>query len=165
MLRNVKVPKIDIKSVLNPPRTNNQLVCNIELKAFMPDHLDLIAHFTKHQANVTGIPTSEIIHLISKTKKFSVTKGPFVHAKSKQIFEQKTHKRLIQMFDAHPETIDKFVGYLNGSLPCGIDMKVTKFQFEELGYKHELLDDKLPKGHLQIVESEMKKYLKKFAKK
>jgi ribosomal protein S10 len=82
----------------------------------MPDHVDFVAYFAQYAAHARDIPTSEkVIHLPTQTKKWHVTKGPFVHDKSKEIFEQKKYKRLVQAFDADPEVVRDWVSVFSFS--------------------------------------------------
>ncbi|MEI7578698.1 MAG: 30S ribosomal protein S10 [bacterium] len=54
----------------------------------------------------TGAKTLGPIPLPTKTRKYTVHKGPHVDAKSKEHFELKTHKRLIEIVEPTSKTID-----------------------------------------------------------
>ncbi|KAJ1554965.1 mitochondrial 37S ribosomal protein rsm10 [Cladochytrium tenue] len=98
----------------------------------MPDHAEFVSYFARYAAHVRRIPTSErIIHLATKTEKWHVTRGPFVHDKTKDVFERKTYRRLIQLFNADDAVVDDWVSYVNSNLPAGIDMKVERFEWVE----------------------------------
>jgi ribosomal protein S10 len=134
----------------------------------MSDHLDFVAYFSKRQANVIGIPTSQVIHLDPQVKKWHVNKGPFVHAKSKEVFEKVIHRRLIQAFDSHPDTVNGWIKYVNQSLPAGIDLIATRFEFKNFGFEKDLIAPTPPESNntqLDGIEVEMNAYLKKFGEK
>ena len=142
------VPSIPIPACAPLPSIP-RLVANIELRSYMPDHIDFVAYFIRHAAHRRLIPTSSfqfpqstasstnsssspsysiitylpesldsstvsllrgpIISLPTETEKWHVTKGPFVHDKSKEIFERKTFKRMLQAFDADRAVIEDWV--------------------------------------------------------
>ena len=54
-------------------------------------------------------------------KKFSVNRSTFVHKTSAEQYEIRTHKRLIDIVDISPKTIDAF---MNLNLPSGVDVEV-----------------------------------------
>ncbi|KAI8852501.1 ribosomal protein S10 domain-containing protein [Chytridium lagenaria] len=115
------------------PSPKSRLVANIEVQGFMPDHLDFVGYFVRYSAHARSLATSPaVIHMPTKTLKWHVTRGPFVHDKSKEIFEQKTYRRLVQIFDAPPETVQAFVNYVNGQLPAGVDLVVERFDWAKV---------------------------------
>ncbi|KAJ3416189.1 mitochondrial 37S ribosomal protein rsm10 [Chytridiales sp. JEL 0842] len=141
-IRTIPIPK--------PRTTPPRLVANLEFSAFMPDHIDFVAYFATHAAHKRDIPTSEkVIHMPTEVKKWHVTKGPFVHDKSKEIFEMKTFKRLVQAFDADAKVVEDWVSYVNSSLPAGVELKVQKFEWETLS-------PQLKSNLLNSVQSEEK---------
>lgn len=69
--------------------------------------------------------THSIVHgpipLPTRVERYTVISGPFVNKKSRQQFEIRTHKRLIDIKDASAKTIEA----LNKlSLPAGVDIKI-----------------------------------------
>ncbi|KAL2920086.1 28S ribosomal protein S10, mitochondrial [Polyrhizophydium stewartii] len=158
---------LDVPPIAEPKRTHNQLVCNLELSGFMPDHLDFVAYFARHAAKALKMPTSDTIHLKTAINRWFTNKGPFVHAKTKEIFERKTYHRLIQAFDASPETITAWVKYVNESLPPGVDLKVERFEWEPLGFGKALPEPKIEgqKTHVEEVRERAAQYLAQFTKK
>ncbi|KAJ3013508.1 UNVERIFIED_CONTAM: mitochondrial 37S ribosomal protein rsm10, partial [Siphonaria sp. JEL0065] len=108
-----------------PP--TSPLSANLELESFMPDHADFVAYYARHAALKRNIAVQKVIHLATQTKKWHVTKGPFVHDKSKEVFEQKTFRRLIQVFGASDEVVRDWYTHVNKNLPPGINMKIQTF--------------------------------------
>ncbi|KAJ3023429.1 UNVERIFIED_CONTAM: mitochondrial 37S ribosomal protein rsm10 [Siphonaria sp. JEL0065] len=103
------------------------LSANLELESFMPDHVDFVAYYARHAALKRNIAAQKVIHLATQTKKWHVTKGPFVHDKSKEVFEQKTFRRLIQVFGTNEEVVREWYTHVNKNLPPGINMKIHTF--------------------------------------
>jgi small subunit ribosomal protein S10 len=69
-------------------------------------------------ANVSGpIPLPTTIN------KFTVLRSPFVHKKSREQFEMRTHKRLIDILDPTPEVMDALMKL---ELPAGIDVEIKQ---------------------------------------
>ena len=93
----------------------------IRLKAF--DHMvldqaaaDIVRTVTKSGAKVTGP-----IPLPTKLQRWTVLKSPHVDKKSREQFELKTHKRLIDITDSRPQTIDALTKL---DLPSGVDVEI-----------------------------------------
>lgn len=67
-------------------------------------------------ANVTGpVPLPTEIH------KVTVNRSTFVHKKSRDQFEMRVHKRLIDILNSTPKTIDLM---MNLDLPTGVDVEI-----------------------------------------
>ncbi len=61
------------------------------------------------------------IPLPTRVERYTVLSGPFVNKKSRQQYEIRTHKRLIDIVQATAKTIEE----LNKlSLPAGVDIKI-----------------------------------------
>ncbi|KAI9349426.1 ribosomal protein S10p/S20e-domain-containing protein, partial [Zopfochytrium polystomum] len=109
------------------------LAANLELEGFMPDHLNFVGYFAQRAAHLRKIATSErVIHLPTRTERWHVTRGPFVHDKTKDVFERKTYKRLIQAFNADKAAIDDWISYVNANLPAGVNLCVERFEWIQL---------------------------------
>lgn len=61
------------------------------------------------------------VPLPTEIKKYTVNKSTFVHKKSRDQFEMKIHKRLVDVINPRPEIIEA-LGNLN--LPAGIDVEI-----------------------------------------
>ncbi|KAJ3216465.1 mitochondrial 37S ribosomal protein rsm10 [Dinochytrium kinnereticum] len=135
---------IEIPVLPAPTSQKTKLVANIELQGFMPDHLDFVGYFVRYSAHARNLATSDaVIHMPTKTLKWHVTRGPFVHDKSKEIFEQKTYRRLVQLFDAGPEKVQDFVTYVNSQLPSGIDLVVERFDWSGVNGLRDALESQV----------------------
>ncbi len=61
------------------------------------------------------------VPLPTETKKFSVNRSTFVHKKSAEQYEMRTHKRLIDILNPTPKAIDAL---MNLNLPSGVDVEI-----------------------------------------
>jgi small subunit ribosomal protein S10 len=71
---------------------------------------------TKSGAQVTGP-----IPLPTKLQRWTVLKSPHVDKKSREQFELKTHKRLIDITDSRAQTVDALTKL---DLPSGVDVEI-----------------------------------------
>ncbi|KAJ3086151.1 mitochondrial 37S ribosomal protein rsm10 [Quaeritorhiza haematococci] len=128
---------LEIPAIPEPPRPHNILVGKLELRGYMPDHLDFVAYFARYSAHQLGISCDPPIHLPDDLERWNVIKGPFIHAKTKEVFERQTHRRLLQVFDADPKVVSQWVSYVNRKLPAGVEMHVDQYVWEnaEIGKK------------------------------
>ena len=73
-------------------------------------------------AKRSGARVSGPIPLPTRIEKVSVNKSPFVDKKSMDQFEQRTHKRLIDIVEPTAQTVDE-LKKLN--LPAGVDITIN----------------------------------------
>lgn len=93
----------------------------IRLKAYDHKVIDKASKQIIDTALRTGANLAGPIPLPTKIKKFTVIKSPHVYKKSREQFEMRTHKRLIDVYDPTPRTIDSL---MNLSLPAGCDVEI-----------------------------------------
>jgi len=72
----------------------------------------------------TGSRVAGPIPLPTRRERFTMTRSPHVDKKSQETFEQRTHKRLIDILSPTPNTIDE-LKKLN--LPAGVDINIRIF--------------------------------------
>ena len=73
-------------------------------------------------AKRSGARVSGPIPLPTRIEKLSVNKSPFVDKKSMDQFEQRTHKRMIDIVEPTAQTVDE-LKKLN--LPAGVDITIN----------------------------------------
>ena len=78
----------------------------IRLKAFDYRVLDASTQEIVNTAKRTGASVRGPIPLPNKIEKFTVLRGPHVDKKSRDQFEIRTHKRLLDIVDPTPQTVD-----------------------------------------------------------
>lgn len=112
--------------------TTRELVCELHLRAFERDDLDFFADFAQRAAFYLKMPISGSIPLPTRRERWTVIRGPFVHAKSKQNFERRTHKRLLKVYDANPEVVEVWLATLRKHAMPGLGLKANLYTFEEV---------------------------------
>ena len=60
-------------------------------------------------------------------------RGNFVHKKSQENFERITMRRLIQIHDGHPETVQIWLAFIRKHAYYGVGMKANVWEHEKLG--------------------------------
>lgn len=116
------------------------VVCNLQFRAYIPQILDFYVDFAQRAAYHLGMPCSGKVMLPTQTTRWTVNKASFVHAKRKENFERKTHKRLLQIKDADLSSVRRWLWYLKMNAPSGVGMRATTFEFDEIGVGNRLLD-------------------------
>ena len=61
------------------------------------------------------------IPLPTRIERFTVNRSPHVDKKSREHFEMRTHKRLIDILQASPKTMDAL---MHLDLPAGVDIEL-----------------------------------------
>ena len=84
----------------------------IRLRAFDHRILDVATEEIVNTAKRTGAQVRGPVPLPTRTERFTVLRSPHVDKKSQEHFEMRTHKRLIDIVDPTPQTIDA-LGYKN----------------------------------------------------
>ena len=82
------------------------LKIRITLKAYDHKLLDQSANEIADTAKRTGANVAGPIPMPTKINKYTVLRGPFVDKKSREQFEIRTHKRLLDILRPNKETLD-----------------------------------------------------------
>lgn len=93
----------------------------IRLKAYDHKVIDQAARQIVDTALRTGATIAGPIPLPTDRSVFTVVKSPHVYKKSREQFEMRVHKRLIDVSEPTPKTIDSL---MNLSLPAGCDVEI-----------------------------------------
>jgi small subunit ribosomal protein S10 len=93
----------------------------IRLKAFDHAVIDQTASDIVRTAEKTGALVSGPIPLPTRTQRWTVLRSPHIDKKSREQFELKTHKRVIDIRDSRPQTIDALTKL---DLPAGVDVEI-----------------------------------------
>src|ERR1700686_1109443 len=94
----------------------------IRLKAFDHKILDQSAQQIVETAERTGAVVAGPVPLPTRIEKFTVIRSPFIDKDSREQFEIRTHKRLIDILDPSAKTGDALVGL---SLAAGVDIEIN----------------------------------------
>ncbi len=93
----------------------------IRLKAYDHRILDQSAVLVVEAAERTGAAVSGPVPLPTEIKKFCVIRSPHVDKDSREQFEIRTHKRLVDIMDPTPKTVDALMRL---QLPSGVDIEI-----------------------------------------
>ena len=93
----------------------------IRLKAYDHKVIDQSAKQILDTALRTGANISGPIPLPTKKSIYTVIKSPHIYKKGREQFEMRVHKRLIDITDPTPKTVDAL---MNLSLPAGCDAEI-----------------------------------------
>jgi len=93
----------------------------IRLKAFDYKLIDQSALEIVDTAKRTGAKVAGPIPLPTQISKYTVLRSPHVDKKSREQFELKTHKRVIDILDSKAVTVDALTKL---DLPAGVDVEI-----------------------------------------
>ena len=93
----------------------------IRLKAYDSKLLDQSAGEIVETARRTGAKVAGPIPLPTRINKFTVLRSPHVDKKSREQFEIRTHKRLLDIVDPTPQTVDALMKL---DLAAGVDVEI-----------------------------------------
>ncbi|PIR42041.1 MAG: 30S ribosomal protein S10 [Candidatus Yanofskybacteria bacterium CG10_big_fil_rev_8_21_14_0_10_37_15] len=101
--------------------TENSQKIRIKLRAYDNKIIDrsakqIVDTIERHGGSPTGP-----IPLPTETHKYTVNRSPFIDKKSREQFEMRTHKRLIDINSSTPKIIDAL---MNLNLPSGVDIEL-----------------------------------------
>jgi|TARA_Y100001970_G_scaffold75895_1_gene96235 small subunit ribosomal protein S10 len=93
----------------------------IRLKAYDHRVLDTSAKEILETAKRTGADVRGPIPLPTRIEKFTVLRSPHIDKKSREQFEIRTHKRLMDIIDPTPQTVDALMKL---DLAAGVDVEI-----------------------------------------
>lgn len=93
----------------------------IKLRAYDHKILDNSVNEIVNTAKETGARVAGPIPLPTEINKYTVLRGPHVNKKSREQFEMRTHKRLIDIVDPTQQTVDSLMKL---DLSAGVDVEI-----------------------------------------
>ncbi|MEK9677973.1 MAG: 30S ribosomal protein S10 [Rhodospirillaceae bacterium] len=93
----------------------------IRLKAFDHRVLDQSTLEIVNTAKRTGAQVRGPIPLPTRIEKYTVLRSPHIDKKSREQFEIRTHKRMLDILDPTPETVDALMKL---DLASGVDVEI-----------------------------------------
>jgi len=93
----------------------------IRLKAYDYKVLDLSVAEIVDIAKRTGAKVTGPVPLPTRINKFTVLRGPHVDKKSREQFEIRTHKRMLDILEPSPATLDALMKL---DLSAGVDVEI-----------------------------------------
>ncbi len=93
----------------------------IRLKAFDHRILDTSAREIVSTAKRTGAQVRGPVPLPTRIERYTVNRSPHVNKKSREQFEMRTYKRLLDIVDPTPQTVDALMKL---DLAAGVDVEI-----------------------------------------
>jgi small subunit ribosomal protein S10 len=95
----------------------------ITLKAYDFRLLDSSVAEIAEAARRTGAKIAGPVPLPTRIRRYTVLRSPHVDKKSREQFEQRTHKRLIDIIEPTQKTVDALMDL---DLPAGIEVEIKQ---------------------------------------
>ena len=93
----------------------------IKIRAYDSKIIDQSTKTIIDTAERSGVEICGPIPLPTEKTKYTVNNSTFVHKSSKDQYEMRIHKRLIDILDPTPKTVDSL---MNLNLPSGVDIEI-----------------------------------------
>jgi small subunit ribosomal protein S10 len=93
----------------------------IILRAFDHRLLDQSAQQIVEAAERTGVSVAGPVPMPTHIKRFCVIRSPHVDKDSREHFELRTHKRLVDILEPNPKTVDALTRL---QMPAGVDISI-----------------------------------------
>ena len=117
----VKIKKIPKTSLQKEKKSEGRVVLRIRVRAYENKILDssikqIIDTATRYDAQIVGP-----VPLPTEIKKYTVNRSAFIYKNTREQFEIRVHKRLIDIINPNAKTIEALT---NLTLPSGVDIDV-----------------------------------------
>ncbi|EPE07054.1 30s ribosomal protein s10 [Ophiostoma piceae UAMH 11346] len=106
--------------------------CDLQLRSFTLPNLEFFSDFALRAAYYLGLPAFGPVPLPRIIERWTVPRSHFIYKKSQENYERITLRRLIQIRDGHPETVQLWLAYLQKHAYPGLGMKANIFEFDSL---------------------------------
>ncbi len=93
----------------------------IRLKSFDHAVIDQTASDIVRTAEKSGARVSGPVPLPTRVQRWTVLRSPHIDKKSREQFEMRTHKRLLDIVDPTPQTVDALMKL---DLAAGVDVEI-----------------------------------------
>lgn len=93
----------------------------IKIKAYDHKIIDQSAKLIVDTVERSGARVSGPVPLPTEIRKYTVNRSTFVHKDAREQYEMRIHKRLIDIINPTPKTIDSLT---NLDLPAGVDIEI-----------------------------------------
>lgn len=102
-------------------KNQEQQKIRIKIRAYDHKIIDQSTRTILDTAARTGAHISGPVPLPVEKRKYTVLNSTFVHKDSRDQYEMRIHKRLIDILDPTPATVDAL---MNLNLPAGVDIEI-----------------------------------------
>ena len=106
-----------------PKKKEEETVQRIRIRIRAHDHkiIDQSARTIVETALRTGAKVQGPVPLPTEKRKYTVNRSSFVHKDAREQYEMRVHKRLIDIMEPTPKTIDALTSL---NLPAGVDVEI-----------------------------------------
>ncbi|MBM3204479.1 30S ribosomal protein S10 [Candidatus Uhrbacteria bacterium] len=108
------------KSATSKEVTSSHRV-RIKIRAYDHKIIDQATRTILETAERTGVKVVGPVPLPTEKKKWTVNRSTFVHKNAREQFEMRIHKRIVDILDPNPKTIDALTSL---NLPAGVDVEI-----------------------------------------
>ncbi|CAI7583318.1 unnamed protein product [Penicillium pancosmium] len=107
-------------------------VCDLQLRSYSVENVEFFADFAIRAAYYLNLPVSGPVPLPRIVERWTVPRSNFVHKKSQENFERITLRRLIQIKDGNPQSVQAWLAFLRKHAFYGVGMKANVWEHESL---------------------------------
>ncbi|OGY45541.1 MAG: 30S ribosomal protein S10 [Candidatus Buchananbacteria bacterium RIFCSPHIGHO2_02_FULL_38_8] len=115
------IKKIPVSSRQTEEAEENKQKIRIKIKAYDHKIIDQSTRTIMDTVKRSGASVLGPVPLPTEKRKYTVLKSSFVHKDSREQYEMRIHKRLMDILSPTPKTIDS-LSSLN--LPAGVDVEI-----------------------------------------
>lgn len=108
-------------------------VCDLQLRSYSARNVEFFADFAVRAAYYLKLPVSGPVPLPRIVERWTFPRSNFVHKKSQENFERITLRRLLQIKDGNPQTVQTWLAFLRKHALYGVGMKANVWEHESLG--------------------------------
>ncbi|TLS24750.1 hypothetical protein PpBr36_08696 [Pyricularia pennisetigena] len=125
--------------------------CDLQLRAYSARPIEFFSDFALRAAYYLGLPAFGPTPLPRIVQRWTVPRSHFIFKKSQENYERITLRRLIQIRDGHPETVQIWLAFLQKHAYPGVGMKANMWEFGALDAAKEM--DEAAKRAAADIES------------
>ncbi|CRK25468.1 hypothetical protein BN1708_004020 [Verticillium longisporum] len=107
--------------------------CDLQLRSYSIRNLEFFCDFALRAAYYLDLPAFGPVPLPRITERWTVPRSSFIFKKSQENFERITLRRLIQIRDGNPESVQLWLAFLQKHAYYGIGMKANVWEFGPMG--------------------------------
>lgn len=104
-----------------PEETEANQRLRIKIRAYDHKIIDQSTRTIIETALRTGAQVKGPVPLPTERSKYTVIRSSFVHKNSREQYEMRTHKRLVDILNPTPKTVDALTSL---NLPAGVDIEI-----------------------------------------
>ncbi|CAN8097177.1 unnamed protein product [Discula destructiva] len=112
--------------------------CDLQLRSYSIRPLESFCDFALRAAYYLGLPAYGPVPLPKIIERWTVPRSHFIFKKSQENFERITRRRLIQIKDANPETVQIWLAFLQKHQQAAVGMKANLWEFSSIDVAKQL---------------------------